>query len=72
MPFAAKQVLLGHKNGSVTTHYSMPRILELLEAAERVVNVADSASVVRVIAGNASESPAKGPHQNTKTTAKVA
>ena len=59
MPFELRQVLLGHKNGSVTTHYSTPRILELLEAAERAVQVADSVSVVRVIAGTAEKSRAK-------------
>ena len=30
-------VLLGHKNGDVTTHYSAPEIAELIEASERVV-----------------------------------
>jgi hypothetical protein len=29
-------VLLGHKNGDITTHYSAPELRELLEASERV------------------------------------
>jgi integrase len=31
-----RRVLLGHKNGDITTHYSAPEIGELIEAAERV------------------------------------
>lgn len=31
-----RKVLLGHKNGDITTHYSAPEITELLDAAERV------------------------------------
>ncbi len=34
--FEDRQVLLGHKNGSVTTHYSAPDIANLVEAANRV------------------------------------
>jgi integrase len=31
-----RKVLLGYKNGDITTHYSAPEITELLDAAERV------------------------------------
>lgn len=31
-----RRVLLGHKNGDITTRYSVPEITELLGAAERV------------------------------------
>ncbi len=31
-----RRVLLGHKNGDITTHYSAPEIRELLDATERV------------------------------------
>jgi len=31
-----RKVLLGHKNGDITSHYSVPEIDELLEAANRV------------------------------------
>lgn len=31
-----RKVLLGHKNGDITTHYSAPELTELLEAANRV------------------------------------
>jgi integrase len=51
--FEVKQVLLGHKNGSVTSHYSGPRIAALLAAAEKVVTVADSLSIMRVVGGEA-------------------
>ena len=30
------KVLLGHKNGDITTHYSAPELEELIEAANRV------------------------------------
>ncbi|TMH40346.1 MAG: site-specific integrase, partial [Betaproteobacteria bacterium] len=34
--FEDRQVLLGHKNGSVTTHYSAPDVANLIEAVNRV------------------------------------
>ena len=36
VPFETRKVLLGHKNGDITTHYSAPELQELIEAAERV------------------------------------
>lgn len=36
VPFETRQVLLGHKNGSVTTHYSAAEIGELVEAVSRI------------------------------------
>lgn len=33
-----RKVLLGHKNGDITTHYSAPEIAELIEAVNRVCN----------------------------------
>ncbi len=36
VPLETRRVLLGHKNGDLTTHYSAPEIAELVEAAERV------------------------------------
>ena len=31
-----RRVLLGHKSGDITTHYSAPELAELVEAANRV------------------------------------
>jgi hypothetical protein len=31
-----RKVLLGHRNGDITTHYSAPELEELLEAANKV------------------------------------
>ena len=31
-----RKVLLGHKNGDITTHYSAPEIEELIDAANRI------------------------------------
>ncbi len=31
-----RKVLLGHRNGDITTHYSAPELEELVEAANRV------------------------------------
>jgi hypothetical protein len=31
-----RRVLLGHKNGDITTHYSAPELQELIDVAERV------------------------------------
>ncbi len=36
VPLETRRILLGHKNGDITTHYSAPEIEELIEAAERV------------------------------------
>jgi len=34
--FEDRQVLLGHKNESVTTHYSAPELANLIAAANRI------------------------------------
>ncbi len=36
VPVETRKVLLGHRNGDITTHYSAPELEELLEAANRV------------------------------------
>ena len=36
VPLETRKVLLGHKNGDITSHYSAPELAELLEAANRV------------------------------------
>ncbi len=36
VPFETRQVLLGHKNGSITTHYSATEIGELIEGVDRI------------------------------------
>ena len=34
--FEDRQDLLGHKSGRITTHYSAPELINLIEASERV------------------------------------
>jgi len=36
VPVETRKVLLGHRNGDITTHYSAPELEELLEAVNRV------------------------------------
>lgn len=36
MPVETRKVLLGHRNGDITTHYSAPELEELQDAANRV------------------------------------
>jgi len=36
VPLETRKVMLGHKNGDITSHYSAPEIEELLEAVNRV------------------------------------
>ncbi len=36
VPLETQKVLLGHRNGDITTHYSAPELEELLDAANRV------------------------------------
>jgi hypothetical protein len=62
-----RQVLLGHQNESVTTHYSRARINELQDAVEKVLSVGESTSVIRVIGSAASaDGPAIFPRDNEK------
>ena len=39
VPLETRRVLLGHRNGDITSQYSAPKIEELLEAANRVCAV---------------------------------
>lgn len=66
VPWELRQVLLGHRSENITTHYSMPRVQELVEAAEGVVEVKDSPSVVRLIGGVAVQGPPKVPQRKPK------
>ncbi len=36
VPLETRKILLGHRNGDITTHYSAPELEELIEAANRV------------------------------------
>ena len=36
LPLETRKVLLGHRNGDITTHYSAPELEELLDAVNRV------------------------------------
>lgn len=36
VPLETRKVLLGHKNGDITTHYSAPELHELLEATNKI------------------------------------
>jgi integrase len=49
-----RKVLLGHKNGDITSHYSAPELAELIRAANAVLNVQES-TLLRV----ATEQPKK-------------
>ena len=39
VPLETRKVLLGHRNGDITSHYSAPEIEELLAAAKHVCGV---------------------------------
>lgn len=53
VPFETRQVLLGHTNGSVTTHYSAAEIRELIDAAEKVCFSQEDAPTLTLIVSNA-------------------
>ena len=36
VPLETRKVLLGHRNGDITSHYSAPELVELIDAADRV------------------------------------
>ncbi len=39
IPLETRKVLLGHKNGDITTHYSAPELVELVRAAEQIADM---------------------------------
>jgi len=63
-----RQVLLGHKNGQITTHYSAAEIGELIEAVEKVSWSGSSAPTLTLIKNeNSRKSPAVGRRENIKS-----
>ena len=36
VPLETRKVLLGHHNGDITSHYSAPELVELIDAADKV------------------------------------
>ncbi len=63
-----RQVLLGHKNGQITTHYSAAEIGELIDAVEKVSWLGSSAPTLTLIKNeNSRKSPAIGRRENLKT-----
>ncbi len=63
-----RQVLLGHKNGQITTHYSAAEIGELIEAVEKVSWSGSSAPTLTLIKSeNSRKSPAIGRRENRRT-----
>ena len=63
-----RQVLLGHKNGQVTTHYSAAEIGELIEAVEKVSWSGSSAPTLTLIKNeNSRKSPAVGRRESIKS-----
>jgi integrase len=49
VPLETRKVLLGHRNGDITTHYSAPELEELLEAANRVCEAQSGKSPALVV-----------------------
>lgn len=47
--FEDRQALLGHKGGSVTTHYSAPEIKSLIDAANKVVQTRSSTPTLTLL-----------------------
>ena len=63
-----RQVLLGHKNGQITTHYSAVEIGELIAAVEKVSWSGSSAPTLTLIKNeNPRKSPAVGRRENIKS-----
>ena len=58
-----RQVVLGHKNGQITTHYSAAEIGELIEAVEKVSWSGNSAPTLTLIKNEISRSWEEGKLQ---------
>ena len=54
--FEDRQDLLGHKSGRITTHYSAPELINLIQASERVCTANWCKSGAMVILRKKSES----------------
>ena len=59
--FEDRQDLLGHKSGRITTHYSSPDLVRLLEAASTLCE-RRPATVLRVAAGSKKMDSSQNPH----------
>ncbi|MFT7289265.1 MAG: integrase [Halieaceae bacterium] len=65
-----RQVLLGHKNGQITTHYSAAEVGELIDAVEKVSWSGSSAPTLTLTLiknENSRKSPAVGRRENLNT-----
>ena len=48
VPLETRKVLLGHKSGDITSHYSAPELAELIRAANTVLKTQES-TLLRVV-----------------------
>jgi len=48
VPLETRKVLLGHKTGDITSHYSAPELAELIRAANAVLKAQES-TLLRVV-----------------------
>ncbi len=51
--FETRRVLLGHKNGDITAHYSAPELRELIKVAERVCECPQKGQGLVLLRGSA-------------------
>lgn len=49
VPFETRKVLLGHKNGDITTHYSGAELQELIDSVERIVTSSRKSPAVTLL-----------------------
>ncbi len=49
VPLETRKVLLGHRNGDITTHYSAPELEELLVAANKVCESKSGKSLAEIV-----------------------
>ncbi len=59
-----RQDLLGHKSARITTHYSSPDLVRLLDAANLLCEKGP-ATVLRVAVGGNQKNPTNRPHKKT-------
>ena len=48
VPLETRKVLLGHKTGDITSHYSAPELAELIRAANAILKTQES-TLLRVV-----------------------
>ncbi len=69
VPLETRKVLLGHKSGDITTHYSAAELSEVLNAAEQVCDRGTGGQGIVLLKGAAREKVPQNSHSTNRVVA---